>query len=288
MRKNISYTFLWIVLGSSTTALAQEAWHIHPQWSPNGQTIAYYNRIGSAAHIRLVDPQGNHQRALTHGEGYDANPTWSPDGRQLAFTRSPEGMRGTWDLYVMGVDEAEPQRITTSTEREMHASWSPAGDYIATLRMDENGSDVYLIKPDGTGARRLTETEDREFHPKWSPDGQYIAFDSGPSEERNIYYVEVATGVIHQVTELTGGRRAAAPAWSPDGTLIVFALHTDDTSDLYTVRPDGSDLNRLTDTPSLSEGGPFWSPDGQYIAFHANRSLYVMQADGTGRRQIAP
>jgi len=59
-------------------------------------------------------------------------------------------------------------------------------------------------------------------------------------------------------------------AWSPDGTLIVFSRHqhtwvgnevTAVSVDIFTVRPDGTDLRRLT-TDEISVI-PRWSVDGR-------------------------
>jgi TolB protein len=75
--------------------------------------------------------------------------------------------------------------------------------------------------------------------------------------------------------------------WSPDGREIVFAR--DDTglsSDIYTIRPDGTHLRALTSTPT-DEEDPDWSPDGKRIAFQADAAapgqqwdVYVLRRDG--------
>lgn len=62
--------------------------------------------------------------------------------------------------------------------------------------------------------------------------------------------------------------------------------------DLFTVKGDGSGRVRLTATPNLNEFGPAWSADGSMIAFWRTPapfgpgSLWVMKADGSGRRQL--
>jgi Tol biopolymer transport system component len=68
----------------------------------------------------------------------------------------------------------------------------------------------------------------------------------------------------------------------------VFGSGGDD-SELYTIRPDGSELRRVATSPG-ADRDPTWSPDGTRIAFASTRDgnleLYVMHADGTGVTRI--
>jgi Tol biopolymer transport system component len=54
--------------------------------------------------------------------------------------------------------------------------------------------------------------------------------------------------------------------------------------DVWVMRADGSDPQRLTEDPA-HDMSPGWSPDGEFIAFvserDGNREIYVMKADGT-------
>ena len=96
---------------------------------------------------------------------------------------------------------------------------------------------------------------------------------------------------------------------SPDGRRIVFTSLKDGDLDIYTMDIDGRNVRRLTTTPGY-DGGPWWSPDGTKIVYRAwhpadsaglaeyrgllteklvrpNRmELWVMNADGSGQRQI--
>jgi hypothetical protein len=75
------------------------------------------------------------------------------------------------------------------------------------------------------------------------------------------------------------------PDWSPDGRTIVFESTLGGKFAIYTVRPDGTGLTRLTADTSNSEQ-PRWSPDGRRIVFSSDRAghgdLYLMNADGSG------
>ena len=72
---------------------------------------------------------------------------------------------------------------------------------------------------------------------------------------------------------------------------IVFKSLRDDSSELYVMNDDGSQVRRLTDN-GFKEGRPIWSPDGRYIVFmrDINSAVvgqpqqihnFVMHADGS-------
>jgi len=57
---------------------------------------------------------------------------------------------------------------------------------------------------------------------------------------------------------------------------------------LFTVRPDGSGLRRVT-PPGTRVGWYAWSPDGSVIAYIDQRfSLWLVRPDGSGRRLLLP
>ena len=96
---------------------------------------------------------------------------------------------------------------------------------------------------------------------------------------------------IARLTDLKSGL-ALGPSWSPDGRQIAFiSLGTgdEDTSSIYVMNADGSNMKQLTDHPP-GGWGPSWSPDGRRIAFIGSLgtgdedtpAIYVMNADGSG------
>jgi len=75
--------------------------------------------------------------------------------------------------------------------------------------------------------------------------------------------------------------------------LIIFDSERDGKWGVYTVRPDGSGLRRLTHAgpQSFESWEPDWSPDRKSILFNSNRhggeyELYVMDADGSNVRRL--
>ena len=257
---------------------------LHPQWSPTGAWIAYYERTGDSASIYIVRPDGSGRERLTTGPDYDANPTWGPGGHELAFARGVGGMRETWDIIVLDVGSGRETRLTHTSEREVHTTWSPDGTRIAFVVLSEDGSDIFMVNRDGSGLRRLTDTVEREFHPKWSPDSRSLIYDSGPDDQRQIWTLDVETGESRQLVRLDPGMSASAPAWSPDGGRISFASRSGDEPEGLFVADSGG-LNTIRIDTGLHAGGAsYWSPDGERIAFHAevdgDWAIYVVPVEG--------
>lgn len=79
------------------------------------------------------------------------------------------------------------------------------------------------------------------------------------------------------------------PDWSPDGKAIAFESTRDGTFAIYTIRPDGTGLRRLTNG-GIDDEQPRWSRDGRRIVFVSGRDghlqVYVMRADGSGQRRV--
>jgi len=82
------------------------------------------------------------------------------------------------------------------------------------------------------------------------------------------------------------------PAVSPDGHWIAFVSDRDSVGgpwELYVVRPDGSGVRRVTQTPA-DEFAPHWSRDGREIvtmtASDDSTALWAIHPDGTGRRCV--
>jgi Tol biopolymer transport system component len=74
---------------------------------------------------------------------------------------------------------------------------------------------------------------------------------------------------------------AAAPAGR-----IVFSRTVSEQAELFSIRPDGSGLTRLTHEPAY-DSEPTWSPDGRRIAAFGAGGVVIRSPDGSVLRRIA-
>jgi Tol biopolymer transport system component len=205
---------------------------------------------------------------------------------EIAFTALTSRSATTAATWVVNPDSTGLAELSQASRigAELGPAWSPDGTKVALYVHDpvEGSYDIYIMNADGTGVIRLTDGSGDETNPVWSPDGTRLAYTVDNPDGTSEILVMNADGT--QNMKLTGGAHDLSPTWSPDGSRIAFVRSGAD-YDIYTVRPDGTDLTHLTDYSGFEER-PVWSPDGSKLAFSGDQGgeeeLYVINADGTG------
>lgn len=111
------------------------------------------------------------------------------------------------------------------------------------------------------------------------------------SSDGDIFVVDPATNERHSI--VTGPEVDLDPQWSRDGTRIVFRRGEGIPAELYTVRPDGSQLTLITPTgasimPHVASPDYAFSPDGRSVLFMSwsPAQISIAQTDGSGVRTI--
>jgi Tol biopolymer transport system component len=265
----------------------------------------------------VVNPDGTGERKFPHiARSEDAAPDWSPDGTKIAFARCADKC----EIWAVRADGTGAKRIGPNCLRRPDdscfdrgtPSWSPDGRRLAFgqgsgLRDNRvKDPEIHVMNADGTGVRRVTSLSAGRpyaidlFWPIWSPDGKQLVFEvqhfatADPPNRRALFVVNVDGSGLRQLTpwSLNAGGR---PDWSPDGRLILFRTVSPTNrhhGNLYTIRPDGTGLRKLTSYPAPKTvlNGSF-SPDGKWIAFSRFSdtpypAVYVMRSDGTGVRRV--
>jgi Tol biopolymer transport system component len=195
---------------------------------------------------------------------------------KIAFIRVVSGARReySYELYVMNADGSGKRRLAGTPSVDNGAldvaspAWSPDGRklvFVAQLRgraglCARGGScndEIFVINGDGSGLRRLTRNAVPDGQPVWSPDGRKIALSRGDGTGADVFVMNADGSDQRNLTRRPG--EEGGPKWSPDGRAIVF-----------TAVPDGQPREV---GGAVSAGGPY-------------RDVYVMNADGSGQRNL--
>ena len=132
-----------------------------------------------------------------------------------------------------------------------------------------------------------------DLAPSWAPRGRRLVLGRGPAASHgrtDLWIINLTTGRERRLTH-SRGTTEEFPDWSPDGRRILFVgdLAEPGNFDIYTIRPDGSGLRRLTKSPAF-DGDAHFSPDGKSIVFGSDRTgnadVFVMRRNGTGVRRV--
>ena len=264
--------------------------------SPSGATfrganglLVYQAPVGKHIQLFTIRANGTGRHQITHLRDSDAiGPEWSPDGRQIAFARDYGVGTRREHLDIVKVN-ADGSALRAMGLKGLNGwpTWSPDGRLL-WLR----AGGFALSQGDGSGFRMIRIAGETSS-PAFSPDGARIVFRRQYGERKAaIFVVDVNGGRPRRVVTPAGGV-ADKIDWSPDGSRIVFSAPVfgekqgQPSSNVFTIRPDGSGLRQLTHArgAKVNNGADSWSPDGKHIAFVSNRGgayqIYVMNADGT-------
>jgi Tol biopolymer transport system component len=264
------------------------------------------------------DGTGAHE-LFPDGTGHQVPLAWSPDGSRLLYA---EGAT----LYLAEPGGGQPEAVDTgchppspetplTCQADTQVAFSPDGRSIVFVR-DSTDKDGYM----GPAAIATMDLEQGRVtvlnatspiggvRPRWSPDGARIVFSrwgskdfGGPLEPipDALLVIDADGENLHQISPPT--LDAFEADWSPDGAKIVFvsrnpadpeSLVSQEFGDLYTIRPDGSDLQRLT-TDGLATA-PTWTADGRILFTRGSRGAgdgeagwWTMDADGANSAFLA-
>jgi TolB protein len=247
--------------------------------------IAYVRETASGKQIVVADSDGYGPQALT-GASINLLPGWTPDGKTIAFTSLRDGSGA--HIYSVDVSSRQIRPLVLMGDFASGPIYSPDGLKFTYSASVHDNTDIYVSQADGSAGRRLTDSRAIDVSATWSPDGHRLAFISDRAGTPQVYTM-LADGT--ELKRLTfQGNYNQEPAWSPKGDLITFSGRDEKRSfDIYTVNVETGKVARLTQNAGTNEK-PSWSPNGRYILYSSTRSgrrqLWVMNADGTGQRQL--
>jgi Tol biopolymer transport system component len=212
-------------------------------------------------------------------------------------------------ITVMNPDGSDRKRVfLDQSGAAMAETWSPDGKKLIFgfggffPARDVKPARLIIVDADGSEHTDLTGKSPNEPNtgfPSWSSDGKKIVYRIWTKNSRGLQIMDLDD---HSVRTLTT-EWDNFPFWSPNGDRIVFTRQKDVDFDIFTIKPDGTDLQQLTTSPG-TDGHATWMPDGKRLFFSSSRAgfkdeiylydnspqpyaqVFIMNADGSNQHQV--
>ncbi|MFC1607024.1 hypothetical protein ACFL47_03545 [Candidatus Latescibacterota bacterium] len=257
-----------------------------PSFSPDGSQIVFVsNRFSRITYdILIVDADGSNLKRVTKNmKGWNGRPSWSLDGSKILFDSAGGG---NFEIMTIEPDGSNLTNLTNNEAKDFHPCWSPDNSKVAFVSLRDGNEDIFVMNADGSNQVNITNHEYSDMHPKWSPDGTRIAFvsDRDHQFEENVEkpdrevmgitpeYLEKAmkSKRKHDIFVMNADgsnpvnitnypNNDLRPTWSPDGARIAFVSIRNGKRELFSVKPDGSDIRQITSNDAMEEY-PSWGP----------------------------
>ncbi len=282
-----------------------------PAWSPDGKHVVYEKQNFAAR------PQGQLLYSWDPDYEYrytDVFPMFSRDGALVttdlnSTMGNPQTSVSTWNSqgYV-----GRKRVFWDPSGSAMMASWSPDGKKLVFGfgaffgGRSQRPAQIKMMNADGSNIETLTDGPVNSGFPNWSPDGKSIVYrvwglDANKVEQRGLRLMSLADRSVKVLSQEWDN----FPFFSPSGDRILFTRQKADDKDfdVFTMKPDGSDVKRLT-TSRGTDGHATWTSDGKRILFMSTRTgfkderemydnspqpyaqNFIMDVDGGNVRQL--
>lgn len=275
-------------------------------FSPDGNQVYYilYERDTATnqlyGHLFSVPMLGGIPKALLID--IDGPLAVSPDGKQIAFLRFSPGDKKVY-LMIAGNDGKNEKIITSRNYIDSFSPgglvWSPDSQTIAcpAFIYGEIGKQMEVILVDvKTGEQKSLDKENWLWigQPDWLKDGSGIVFPAWNSRSGNAtdeIWLVSTKGVVKQIS---GGINGVVSLNMTADSNALMAIKSERITDLWTA--SAPDLKQ-TNTKILQNRSDFirsfpglgWLSDKQVVfgsSFNGNLDVWMMNADGSQRRQI--
>ncbi|HEX7579694.1 MAG TPA: hypothetical protein VF580_06815 [Thermoanaerobaculia bacterium] len=257
-----------------------------------------------------VGRPGAEPRLVSTGKGRTSCAYFYPDGRRILYSSThlgsplcpapPDQSHGyvwglfpDYDIFTANADGSDLKRITATPGYDAEATISTDGKKVVFTSARDNDLEIYTMSPDGSNVRRITNRPGYDGGPFFSDDGEWIVYRSSqPATEAALadFRMLLSRGLIRPSTleirvmradgtsdrpVTSNGAANFAPFFFRGGhDRIIFCSNLADPKkrnfDLWTVRTDGTGLERVTYNPTF-DGFPMFSPDGKRLVFCSNR-----------------
>ncbi len=147
-----------------------------PQYSPDGNSIAFESTRSGSYEIWMGRSDGTNLVQLTHFNNVSGTPRWAPNGQQIAFdSRAP----GNADIFVMNSHGGQLRQLTHEASADVVPSWSRDGHWIYFASARSGPWEVW--KMPSTGGPAVQVTRRGGFGAFEAPDGKFLYYTKYPA-----------------------------------------------------------------------------------------------------------
>jgi len=255
-------------------------------WSPDGKTLCFSvivmdNGVFNGKHWELgsINVETREVTRITNNVADDDWAAYAPDGKRLVFQSDRDGKP---QIYTIGIDGKDPQRLSNIGVKEYHPDWSADGKKIVFVSDRDGNPELYKMNIDGTAQTRLTTSPFREYNPQWSPDGKKILYYYEKGDNKDQVYIADNDG--KNAAKLTGdSTHNYYPAWVPGGKAIIYAS----SGGIWQMK-----IKKPGETKLFLPGTSYakYAPDGKKIAFKKgpwpSAEIWICNGDGSNPVQL--
>jgi len=181
-------------------------------------------------------------------------------------------VRGTFLTSVRGRDIT---RLNYLFGEGVDPRLSPIDDRVLFTSTRGGAPGLWMMNRKGQQQKRVCDGDQGD----WLPDGRRILFRrQGQIIERSLDTGQEA------VLSPAGWKSCSWPACCPDGRKVLFVTRDGGKDAICLMTLDKSEPERLVEGEIL--GAPRWAPGGERIAYQSGAHLWLMDADGSNKRQL--
>jgi len=200
-------TELWSAQGTRVLAA--------PVVSADGSSIAFSVRQNGQGRLYVMRADGTNAHLVADSLNLQGPPAWAPDGRSLT---SAAGTQGVPRLFRFPVNGSAP--VSFLKQYPVDPVWAPDGRFLVYSNADIGTNfSIQAVKPDGTTypMPALTLTRGAR-HVVFAPGGRSLILLRGTIQHKDLWAVDLQTGVERQLTRLPADFRHSRirpfPGWA--------------------------------------------------------------------------